>query len=219
MNTNCVSTNEKDNYNVSNSEDKNVKYLSCTEYIDDNQVDNNQINDSEKDEDEKDEDEKDEDEKDEDEKDEDEKDEDEKDEDEKDEDDSEDELLLSVNFLVKDDSEMFVLSINGVPNFYTKNIKDARTLMWDYAKSRRIQESQYNTYIRAFPDKNRIEIVGTHKFYIFFVDRVICRLLVSSIRELEQFKNDTIKTPTMPKTQTPPKIPSPQKSGFFSFFW
>jgi hypothetical protein len=210
MNTNCVSTNEKDNYNVSTSEDKNAKYLSCTEYIDDNQVennqiDNNQINDSENNEYENNESENNESE---------------NDDSENDEDDSEDEMLLSVNFLVKDDSEMFVLSINGVPNFYTKNLKDARTLMWDYAKSRRIQETQYNTYIRACPDKNRIEIVGTHKFSIFFVDRVICRLLVSSIRELEQCKNDTIKTPTMPKTQTPPKIPSPQKSGFFSsFFW
>ena len=200
MNTNCVSTNEKDNYNVSTSEDKNVKYLSCTEYIDNNQVDNNQINDNQNNDSENNDSEK--------------------DDSDNDEDDSEDEMLLSVNFSVKDDSEMFVLSINGVPNFYTKNLKDARTLMWDYAKSRRIQETQYNTYIRACPDKNRIEIVGTHKFSIFFVDRVICRLLVSSIRELEQCKNDTIKTPTMPKTQTPPKIPSPQKSGFFSsFFW
>jgi inosine/xanthosine triphosphate pyrophosphatase family protein len=205
MNTNCVSTNEKDNYNVSTSEDQNVKYLSCTEYIDDNQVDNNQINDNQINDSENNDSENNDSE---------------NDDSENDEDDSEDEMLLSVNFLVKDDSEMFVLSINGVPNFYTKNLKDARTLMWDYAKSRRIQETQYNTYIRACPDKNRIEIVGTHKFSIFFVDRVICRLLVSSIRELEQCKNDTIKTPTMPKTQTPPKIPSPQKSGFFSsFFW
>jgi hypothetical protein len=212
MNTNCVSTNEKDNYNVSTSEDKNVKYLSCTEYIDNNQVENNdnQINDSENNESENNESENNDSE----------NNESENDDSENNEDDSEDEMLLSVNFLVKDDSEMFVLSINGVPNFYTKNLKDARTLMWDYAKSRRIQETQYNTYIRACPDKNRIEIVGTHKFSIFFVDRVICRLLVSSIRELEQCKNDTIKTPTMPKTQTPPKIPSPQKSGFFSsFFW
>jgi hypothetical protein len=212
MNTNCVSTNEKDNYNVSTSEDKNVKYLSCTEYIDNNQVDNNdnQINDSENNDSENNDSENNDSE----------NNDSENNGSENDEDDSEDEMLLSVNFLVKDDSEMFVLSINGVPNFYTKNLKDARTLMWDYAKSRRIQETQYNTYIRACPDKNRIEIVGTHKFSIFFVDRVICRLLVSSIRELEQCKNDTIKTPTMPKTQTPPKIPSPQKSGFFSsFFW
>ena len=205
MNTNGVSTNEKDNYNVSTSEDKNVKYLSCTEYIDDNQVDDNQINDNQIIDSENNQSENDESE---------------NNESENDEDASEDEMLLSVNFLVKDDSEMFVLSIDGVPNFYTKNLKDARTLMWDYSKLRRIQESQYNTYIRACPDKNRIEIVGTHKFSIFFVDRVICRLLISSIRELEQCKNDTIKTPTMPKTQTPPKIPSPQKSGFFSsFFW
>ena len=217
MNTICVSTNEKINENVSNSEDKNVKYLSCNEYIDNNQIDDNQIVKSENNESENNESENNESEKDESEKDESENEDANEDESE---DESEDEMLLSVNFLVKDDSEMFVLSINGVPNFYTKNVKDARTLMWDYAKSRRIQESQYNTYIRACPDKNRIEVVGTHKFSIFFVDRVICRLLISSIRELEQCKNDTIKTPTMPKTQTPPKIPSPQKSGFFSsFFW
>ena len=134
---------------------------------------------------------------------------------------SEDEMLLSVNFSVKDNSELFVLSIDGVPNFYTKNVKDARTLMWNYAKSRRIQETQYNTYIRGCPDKNRIELVGTHKYSVFFVDRVICRLLVSSIKELEKCENET---PSLPKTQTPPKVNSkvnsPQKTGFFSnFFW
>jgi hypothetical protein len=134
---------------------------------------------------------------------------------------SEDEMLLSVNFSVKDNSELFVLSIDGVPNFYTKNVKDARTLMWNYAKSRRIQETQYNTYIRGCPDKNRIELVGTHKYSVFFVDRVICSLLISSIKELEKFENET---PSLPKIQTPPKVNSkvnsPQKTGFFSnFFW
>ena len=134
---------------------------------------------------------------------------------------SEDEMLLSVNFSVKDNSELFVLSIDGVPNFYTKNVKDARTLMWNYAKSRRIQETQYNTYIRGCPDKNRIELVGTHKYSVFFVDRVICSLLISSIKELEKFENAT---PSLHKIQTPPKVNSkpnsPQKTGFFSnFFW
>ena len=113
------------------------------------------------------------------------------------------------------------MSIDGIPNFYTKNVKDARTIMWNYAKSRRIQESQYNTYIRACPDKNRIELIGANKYSVFFVDRVICRLFISSIKELEKFENET---PSLPKIQTPPKLNSkpnsPQKTGFFSnFFW
>ena len=171
MSTNYVENSFSDdqNKNISNSEDKDVKYLSCNE-----------------------------------------------------DESNEDDMLLSVNFSVKDNSTLFVLSIDGVPNFYTTNIKDVRQLMWDYAKSRRIQETQYNTYIRDFPDKNHIEIIGTHKFSIFFVDRVICRLLVSEIQEVE---NDKVKTPSLPKTQTPPKNTppkntSPQKSSFFSsFFW
>ena len=206
MSTNYVENSFSDdqNKNISNSEDKDVKYLSCNE--DESNEDDRNEDESNKDESNKDE-----------------SNEDESNEDESSEDESnEDDMLLSVNFSVKDNSTLFVLSIDGVPNFYTTNIKDVRQLMWDYAKSRRIQETQYNTYIRDFPDKNHIEIIGTHKFSIFFVDRVICRLLVSEIQEVE---NDKVKTPSLPKTQTPPKNTppkntSPQKSSFFSsFFW
>ena len=206
MSTNYVENSFSDdqNKNISNSEDKDVKYLSCNE---------EESNEDERNEDDRNEDDRNEDESNENESSEDES--------------SEDDMLLSVNFSVKDNSTLFVLSIDGVPNFYTTNIKDLRQLMWDYAKSRRIQETQYNTYIRDFPDKNRIEIIGTHKFSIFFVDRVICRLLVSEIREV---KNDAVKSSSLPKTQTPPKNTppkntppkntSPQKSSFFSsFFW
>jgi hypothetical protein len=216
MSTNYVENSFSDdkNKNISNSEDKDVKYLSCNE---------EESNEDDRNEDEINEDDRNEDERIEDDRNEDDRSEDESSEDES----SEDDMLVSVNFSVKDNSTLFVLSIDGVPNFYTTNIKDLRQLMWDYAKSRRIQETQYNTYIRDFPDKNRIEIIGTHKFSIFFVDRVICRLLVSEIREV---KNDAVKSSSLPKTQTPPKNTppkntppkntSPQKSSFFSsFFW
>ena len=73
-----------------------------------------------------------------------------------------------------EDTTIFILSVDGIPLFYTKTLGEARDKMWEYAKLRRIQETQYNTYIRGCPDKNRIEVVGCHKFSVFFVDRTIC---------------------------------------------
>ena len=135
---------------------------------------------------------------------------------------------------LKDDSELFVLSVDGVPRFYTKTIEDAREKMWTYAKCTRIQETYYNTYIRGCPDKNRLEIVGSYKFSVFTVDRVICRLLISAVQEFETININEQKTfvqtnepptpltPSAPPTTptTPPVVEFPQQKSFFSsFFW
>ena len=136
-------------------------------------------------------------------------------------DDSNTEEVMSLS--LKDDSELFVLSVDGVPRFYTKTIDEAREKMWNYVKFRRIQETYYNTYIRGCPDKNRLELVGSYKFSLFMVDRVICRLLVSVVQELET----TTEPKTVEQTNTPPTTPttpsvlefSPKRSFFSNFFW
>lgn len=128
---------------------------------------------------------------------------------------------------LKDDSELFVLSVDGVPRFYTKTIDEARDKMWSYAKFRRIQETHYNTYIRGCPDKNRLEIVGSNKFSVFMVDRIICSLFVSVVQELETttepktFEQTNTHPATPPTTPTtPPVVESqPKRSFFSSFFW
>ena len=128
---------------------------------------------------------------------------------------------------LKDDSELFILSVDGVPRFYTKTIEEAREKMWTYAKCRRIQETHYNTYIRGCSDKNRLEILGSNKFSVFMVDRIICRLLISAVQEFETININEQKTfaqtnapltPSAPPT-TPTVESSPQKSFFSSFFW
>jgi hypothetical protein len=134
--------------------------------------------------------------------------------------DSNTEEVMSLS--LKDDSELFILSVDGVPRFYTKTIEEARDKMWIYAKFRRIQETHYNTYIRGCPDKNRLEILGSNKFSVFMVDRVICRLLVSAVQELEITNEQKIieQTNAPPTTPTTPLAESPtQKSFFSSFFW
>ena len=136
------------------------------------------------------------------------------DEDDEDEDEDEDGKTLSL----KDGSELFVLSVDGIPRFYTKTVDEARDKMWEYARFRRIHETQNNTYIRTYLDKNRIEIVGCNRFSVFFVDRTICWLLVSQVQELEttnvQKNNDTFAPPSTPIVDSPPK-----KGFFSSFFW
>ena len=136
-------------------------------------------------------------------------------------DDSNTEEVTSLS--LKNDSELFVMSVDGVPSFYTKTIDEARNNMWAYAKLTRIHETQYNTYIRGCSDKNRLEVVGSNKFSVFRVDRVICRLLVSVVQELEITKEQkTLEETNLPSTTptTPPVAESPPKRGFFSsFFW
>jgi hypothetical protein len=141
-------------------------------------------------------------------------------------DDSNTEEVMALS--LKDDSELFVLSVDGVPRFYTKTIDEARDKMWSYAKCRRIQETHYNTYIRGCPDKNRLEMMGSYKFSVFMVDRVICRLLVSAVQEFKtttelktvKETNEPPTPPTTPTTPTTPPVESPSKKSFFSsFFW
>ena len=144
-------------------------------------------------------------------------------------DDSNTEEVIALS--LKDDSDLFVLSVDGIPRFYTKTIDEARDKMWAYAKFKRIEETYYNTYIRGCPDKNRLELVGSYKFSLFMVDRVICRLLVSVVQEFETTTEPkTVKetnapptTPTTPPTTPPTTTPSvespPNRSFFSSFFW
>ena len=99
--------------------------------------------------------------------------------------DDSDENTENPNIYLKDSSEIFVVSVDGVPQFYTKNIENAREQMYNFAKMLRIKETQYNTYIRGCSNKNYIELIGCHKFSVFFVDRTICRLLVSQVQEVK----------------------------------
>ena len=124
------------------------------------------------------------------------------------------------NFLLKSETNIFVLSVDGVPQFYTKTLKDAREQMWHFAKLQRIKEVQYNTYIRGCPNKNRIEVIGCNKFSVFFVDRVICRLCISEVQEIEIPSSEEIykDAENNEPVSSTPEIPPPTTSFISSFF-
>jgi hypothetical protein len=135
---------------------------------------------------------------------------------------SDDESDLIPNLSLKKGSSIFIINVDQVPTFYTKNLKDARERMWDLARIRRNRETNYHTYIRGCSDKNRIEIVGSYKMSIFSVDRAICWLHISRVQEVVQDiipskKETPPKDKTIPEELSPPKLNSPAKNR--GFFW
>jgi hypothetical protein len=95
---------------------------------------------------------------------------------------------------LKDGTELYVVTVDGVPYCYTKTIQEARTRMWDFARICRFNESQFNTYIREFSSMNNIEVVGYTKFSIINVDRTICWLKVRTVQEVEEVKESQKRT-------------------------
>jgi len=90
------------------------------------------------------------------------------------------------NLSLKDNTNRYVITEDGVPQCYTHTIKDARKRMWDFARLRRFQETQYNCYIREGPNLNDIQVIGCNRFYAASYDRTICWLNVCKIQEIEE---------------------------------
>jgi len=142
-------------------------------------------------------------------------------EDSSDEDSSDEEKLIPILSL-KDDSTIYVINVDGVAKFYSNTVKEARERMWDLAKVRRFQATNYNSYIRACSDKNRIEVVGSYKMSIFSVDRTICWLNISKIQQIENINKDDDSEvldpdpdPVPEIKNSPPRVVLQPKTGFF----
>lgn len=142
------------------------------------------------------------------------------DQDSSDEDSGDEDRLLPILSL-KDDSTIYVINVDGFAKFYANTIKEARERMWDLAKVRRFQATQYNSYIRACSDKNRIEVVGSYKMSIFSVDRTICWLNISKIQQIENINRDDDNTEEaevcdpVPEIKNSPRVVLQSRSGFF----
>jgi len=85
----------------------------------------------------------------------------------------------------KNNSELYIVTQNGIPKFYTKSQEDAKKQMWSLARALRFQEFQYNTYIRERLTSSAIEVVGYNKFSFIQVDRIIHWFRIECIKQLE----------------------------------
>ena len=89
----------------------------------------------------------------------------------------------------KKDSELYIVTHNGVPKFYTKTSEEACNQMWDLARLLRFQETQFNTYIRERNSSYNIEVVGYNKFSIINVDRIIHWFSVQRVYQIDDNQN------------------------------
>ena len=106
---------------------------------------------------------------------------------ESDEDDEESEVLNNFPTLVlKQDSEKYVITMDGIPQCYTTNIEDARKRMWEFARLRKLHEYNYRSYIREGSTQNSVSVIGFQKFYAISYDRVLSELSINKIQEIEE---------------------------------
>jgi hypothetical protein len=86
----------------------------------------------------------------------------------------------------KEGTERYVVTADGVPQFYTQTIEEARNRMWDIARISKFKDSDYNSYIREFNDENHIQVVGFYKFFVISYERVLCYLNVQRVQEIQK---------------------------------
>lgn len=102
-------------------------------------------------------------------------------------DESDEELNVQFpNLTLKDGTERYVVTADGVPQFYAQTIEEARKRMWDIARIRKFNEHEYNSYIREFNDENHIQVVGFYRFHAISYDRVLCYLSVRRVQEVQE---------------------------------
>ena len=107
--------------------------------------------------------------------------------DEESEDDEESEVLNNFPTLIlKQDSEKYVITMDGIPQCYTTTIEDARKRMWEFARLRKFHEYNYRSYIREGSTQNHISVIGYQKFYAISYDRVLSELSINKIQEIQE---------------------------------
>ena len=94
--------------------------------------------------------------------------------------------LISQDLHLKDDTEVYMVMKDSIlPLCYVKNIDDARSKMWMFARMYRSRWLvDYNTYIREDDNINKIKLVGYHKFTIMSYERLLSTFEICTVKEL-----------------------------------
>jgi hypothetical protein len=96
-----------------------------------------------------------------------------------------DENFDNINPLIfTENSGLYVISIDGVPRFYVKDVVSASDKIWDI--SRRLMGDQFftgynSTFIKL--SENEIHIIGSFRLFLIAYDTVLHRISYSKIEE------------------------------------
>jgi hypothetical protein len=112
--------------------------------------------------------------------------------------DNEDQTLDNMlpNLSLKCGTERYVVTADGVPQFYTQNVEEANKRMWDVARAFKVNVNDYNCYIRECEDSNNIQVIGYYKFFVVSYDRVLCHFTTQKVHEVQEEQKEEEKEAT-----------------------
>jgi hypothetical protein len=90
------------------------------------------------------------------------------------------------NISLKRGTERYVVTADGIPQFYTQTIEEANKRMWDIARAFKINVNDYTCYIRECEDLDNIQVIGYYKFYVISYDRILCHFATQKVHEVQE---------------------------------
>jgi len=88
---------------------------------------------------------------------------------------------------LKDDSERYVIAMNAIPQCYTTSLSDARSYMWEFARTMKSAVAfENNCYLREGNNRDHIQLVGHYRLLVVPYDRPIASFTVHCVKELEE---------------------------------
>ena len=114
------------------------------------------------------------------------------DEDEYDTEDEEDECS-NYDFMLVEDSEIYLLTKNDKPLFYIRNRKEAFEHMWRLARcNKNYYSDSYRTFIKEEMDVKILSVIGYYKFSVLSYEKLLNKFEIVNVKELDmnETKND-----------------------------
>lgn len=115
-------------------------------------------------------------------------------------------------FPIKEGTERYVITLNGIPRFYSKDATSARKSMWDMARTlRREGDYETETYIEESSNQNCIKVIGRKRYLIISVYQTLYYLSVEKVHEIFEATDDSTILSSTIGTDMP--------GGFFAQFF
>lgn len=92
--------------------------------------------------------------------------------------------------VLEENTQKYVITVNGVPQCYTQTLENARNCMWNLARLEKNNHTEYQCFIQEMDNPNDIHLIGYNRFYIISYSRTLINLSVRSVLEIVE-KPDT----------------------------
>lgn len=94
------------------------------------------------------------------------------------------------DLVLEDNTQKYVITVNGVPQCYTQTLENARNCMWNLARLEKNNQTDYQCFIREMENPNDIQLIGYHRFYIIAYNRTLAHLSVRRVLKIVE-KSDS----------------------------